>query len=237
MNLLNTLFLILHIAAGFSALAVGVVPLVVKKGSPLHNRSGLVFYYAMAVVCATAFWLVAFKGSPLFLLFIAIFSFYMCFTGRREILRNRLRVHVERLDYNAAGLALLSAVGMLTLGIFQLSQSNFGIPSILYLVFGTVLFSQSSYDWRRFKNAAKSKYLKKSWFFHHITRMGGAYIAAFTAFAVVNTRFNEGPYAFWLNLVAWLAPGVIGGILIGRTVKYYLNKQSSSKGHKTAIPA
>jgi uncharacterized membrane protein len=237
MNTLNSFFLMLHIAAGFLALVVGVVPMAVRKGSPLHNRAGMVFYYAMATVCATAFWVVAFKGSPLFLLFIAIFSFYMCFTGRREISRHRAGVQVQRLDFFAAGLGLSAAAGMFGLGTFQLLQDKLAISTILYLVFGGVLFSQSGYDWRRFQNPDRSKYPgRKSWFFHHITRMSGAYIAAFTAFTVVNSQFTEGPYAFGLNLLAWLAPGVVGGYLIGRTVRQYLRRQPAAPEKVSPVP-
>ncbi|GAB2782646.1 hypothetical protein GCM10027275_28020 [Rhabdobacter roseus] len=229
MNTLNNLFLIIHIVAGFTALTVGVVPMLAKKGGRLHILTGLVFYYAMAVVCASAFWLVAFKGSALFLLFIAIFSFYSTFSGRREILRKRLKVPSERTDYVAAALALAASVGMLGLGLYQVLKGTLSVPTVLYFVFGVFLFTQARYDWRRYLQPERSKYPVQSWFYHHITRMGGAYIAAFTAFVVVNARFGASPYAFWLSLAAWIGPGVVGGMVIGRTVRHYLLKMKVAK--------
>jgi hypothetical protein len=48
--------------------------------------------------------------------------------------------------------------------------------------------------------------------------MGGSYIATVTAFLVVN---NKGLVP---DLMAWIAPGVIGGIVIGRVTKAYKKK-------------
>jgi hypothetical protein len=48
--------------------------------------------------------------------------------------------------------------------------------------------------------------------------MGGSYIATVTAFLVVNNP-PQIP-----GLVVWIAPGVIGGIIIGRTRKFYMDK-------------
>ena len=51
--------------------------------------------------------------------------------------------------------------------------------------------------------------------------MGGAYIATVTAFLVVNNP----PYI--PGLVVWIAPGAIGGMMIGRTRRYYMEKAKS----------
>jgi hypothetical protein len=45
--------------------------------------------------------------------------------------------------------------------------------------------------------------------------MGGSYISAVTAFVVVNIQL---PQFQW---VLWILPGIIGGILIGRTIRKY----------------
>ncbi|MBK7959438.1 MAG: hypothetical protein IPK03_15945 [Bacteroidetes bacterium] len=47
----------------------------------------------------------------------------------------------------------------------------------------------------------------------HIKRMSGGYIATITAFIVVN---NKG---YVPDLVGWLGPGIIGGVLIGMAIK------------------
>jgi uncharacterized membrane protein len=57
-----------------------------KKGGKLHNRSGLLYVYCMITVAVTALLLCGlqpFKMMRLFLTGIAVFSFYLCFTGWR----------------------------------------------------------------------------------------------------------------------------------------------------------
>jgi len=56
------------------------------------------------------------------------------------------------------------------------------------------------------------------WFYNHIARMVGSYIATVTAFCVVNS--SNFP-AYVPTLVIWVLPGVIGGIAIGRWIRYY----------------
>lgn len=48
--------------------------------------------------------------------------------------------------------------------------------------------------------------------------MGGSYIATVKAFLVVNNP------PFIPGLVVWIAPGVIGGFIIARTRKFYMDK-------------
>ena len=56
------------------------------------------------------------------------------------------------------------------------------------------------------------------WFQNHISRMGGSYIATVTAFLAVNNP------PFIPGLVVWIAPGVIGGFIIAKTRKFYMDK-------------
>jgi hypothetical protein len=55
----------------------------------------------------------------------------------------------------------------------------------------------------------------------HASNMGGAYIASFTAFLVVNFEMKQA----W---VLWLAPGIILGFLLNYQTKSYLQKSKKS---------
>ena len=55
---------------------------------------------------------------------------------------------------------------------------------------------------------------------NHIGRMTGAYIAAFTAFLVINNTFLP-------QVLAWSLPGIIGGIFIGRTLRKLRTQKSN----------
>lgn len=78
MKTLILTLLITHIAAGFTALLVGLIPMFFEKGNRLHKRAGLIYVYCMIVVAATAMLLCVlqpFKMMRLFLAGIAVFSF------------------------------------------------------------------------------------------------------------------------------------------------------------------
>ncbi|MFY9820539.1 MAG: hypothetical protein WAM82_04105 [Thermoanaerobaculia bacterium] len=51
---MHNMLLPIHIAAGGLAVVLGAVALIVKKGGPLHRRSGLLFVYAMLVMGLSA---------------------------------------------------------------------------------------------------------------------------------------------------------------------------------------
>ncbi|MEL6537108.1 MAG: hypothetical protein AAFQ98_16925, partial [Bacteroidota bacterium] len=73
METIITIFLILHIAAGFIALGTGLSAILVRKGSKPHNRSGLVYFWAMVVVAISAFVLSGLKNNS-FLFMVGLFT-------------------------------------------------------------------------------------------------------------------------------------------------------------------
>lgn len=79
----------LHVAVGFVALFVAPGAMLARKGSRWHRRWGKVFVGAMSVVAASALFL-AVMGGDTFLSLVAIFSFYLAFSGWRVLRRKRL---------------------------------------------------------------------------------------------------------------------------------------------------
>lgn len=236
MNFLVKITLIVHVAAGFLALLVGLVPMLAKKGTRLHKVTGLIFYWCMAIVCVTAVYLVFFKPSTLFLLFIAILSFYFCFTGRR-MLRLKKSQHAFTLtDRVAAYLALGASVAMAGLGVQAVVEffttGSLSVFGLLYFFFAGILFSNARYDVMLTRHPEKARDGKKEWFYGHITRMSGSYIATVTAFATVNTRYLPNHH-FLVDIAAWTLPGIIGGMLIGCTIRYYKEKTGGKATPKT----
>ena len=55
-----------------------------------------------------------------------------------------------------------------------------------------------------------------SWWYHHINRMGGAYIAALTAFAVQSIAPHVPGSLQWM---VWAGPAILGSILIARAIR------------------
>jgi uncharacterized membrane protein len=73
-----------HILAGFTAFFIAPVPLLTTKGGKTHRCWGKIYFWAMAVVAATAMVLALWRPI-LFLAFVAVFSFYFAFRGYRVL--------------------------------------------------------------------------------------------------------------------------------------------------------
>ncbi|HWB64137.1 MAG TPA: hypothetical protein VG603_11540 [Chitinophagales bacterium] len=187
--------LAIHIASGGAALITGLIPLFSAKGGKLHRRAGLVFYYAMMAVAASAF-VIAVGKHLNFLLAVAVFSFYMNYMGRR-VLKNRGGKFMW-FDW------LPVAAGLVT-GVYLVSTLQ-----IVAVVFGGILVSMAVQDIimqlrgdEAIKKAAKLRVLT------HISRMVGTYIATSTAFLVVNINFVKPGWLLWLLPTAIGTPVII----------------------------
>lgn len=217
--------LIIHIVCGFTSLTVGVIPMIAQKGGKLHRLSGSVFFWAMfgVFVTATLSWIQAPERPFLqFLLMIGFFSFHMALTGVRTLRMKKTADKPVRLDWIVAGIAMVSGTASILFGSWQIytaltSAHMFPFFSILYLVFGAAFLRNGQMDWWLYSGRVQAE--KMHWFYHHITRMVGAYIASFTAFCVVNGDKIPLP-----SLLVWTLPGAIGGIFIARTIRYYKRK-------------
>ncbi len=75
-------FLGVHIAAGASSFLLAPVALATAKGGKQHRRWGMVYLWSMGVVAATALPMALYR-PVLFLALVAVFSFYLAFSGYR----------------------------------------------------------------------------------------------------------------------------------------------------------
>ena len=201
-----------------------------KKGGKWHKKTGIIYYWSMVVVAISAVGLVLlspFTNGRLFLTGIAVFSFYLCFTGKRA-LQQRNGTPLQWYDWGVLSLMGLVALAMIGYGSFQITRiatrGIFDATGILFIVFGFFSLANAHYDFKKYRLPSKARYAEKEWFFMHIIRMGGSYIATFTAFALVNIRyvFPNAPIAVYI--ATWIMPGVLGGLIISRVVRHYLTK-------------
>ena len=220
----NQLVLFTHIAAGFTALIVGAVPIIAEKGGLIHRRAGLIFFYAMLILSVAALWLVAFKGANIFLGFIGVFSFYNAYSGKRILTFKSTESKPILLDYLMLISLTINGLYMLYMVLRNIvAASTDWSMVILYGIFGLFCLAMAREDWLFFRSMKLSKYGKMHWFFTHMTRMMGAYIATWTAFIVVNYSNMGLPEQF--GVLAWILPGVIGGFFISRSVKHFALKK------------
>lgn len=226
METLQKITLWIHIAAGFTALTIGLVPMFAQKGGKAHVGSGKAFFWAMMLVAASAvltFFIKPYSDSRLFLLFIGVFSFYLAYTGVAVVRYKQKTRAIRPVDRWLSLAGLAAGAAMVGLSVWFMIQ-GIVFYGVLYVVFGVFQGRIALSDWRYYQNRSQSESPKIAWFFTHMSRMLGAYIATVTAFCVVNGHHIPLP-----GLVLWLAPGLIGGIGIGRWVRHYRKKFAAKR--------
>jgi hypothetical protein len=210
MHTIASIVLGLHIVAGYIALVVAPAAMLTHKGGWWHRRCGKIYFWAMAGVALTAVVLSLYRPN-LFLLLLAVFSFYQAFSGYRVLSRKlpHQGQQATPVDWSAVALTLAGSAALLVYGMVRWSSGAtlFLVPVIFGLL-GTILAGQDVHAFLRPPTT------KNAWWFGHMARMLGAYIATVSAFSVVN-------FAFLPPLMRWLWPTGVGlpGIFIW--ISYY----------------
>lgn len=201
MNAVATSVLLVHMFVGTLALAAGPVAMWSPKGGKVHRLAGNIYVCAMVVIAATGA-ILALKINSIFMLSIAVLSFYLTYTGYRALGRKQSHKGswFNSLDWAVTLLAFAFGLGLIVRG--------FG--DVLSLFFGMLTCSLSVITLRRLNR----KRGKHDWLYDHITGMCGSYIATFTAFALVNMRFLP-------PVLLWILPTVVGTIGITLTITFY----------------
>jgi uncharacterized membrane protein len=229
----HTLILIIHIACGFTALTVGIVPMAAKKGGKLHRGAGKIYAWAMYGVSATALGLFLLNPARPFLQFllcIGLLGFYLTFSGVRAVMLHRKGLVSLPADRFVAWIALIASVFMICYGGYRFAHAMINhsdtFLAILYIIFGLAMGSAA---WGDVKDFLPNKTPhEKRWFFNHVIRMLSAYIATFTAFCVVNVHFLP-------PILVWTLPGIIGGTIITLLVRRYKQQFEREKLTKDGI--
>ena len=208
--------LAVHVTAGFSAFCLAPVALATAKGGKQHKRWGMVYFWAMGVVAATAL-VMALYRPVLFLAFISVFSFYLVFSGYRVLrLKDLVRGgSAKPVDWVAAGLALGACLCLAVSG--WLRAAWLGNMWIVAIVLGLLGMRLTIADMTMFVRKPKEKMF---WWYGHLSKFIGSYIAAWTAFSTV-TLPHVFPHA---GIVLWLWPLSVGVPAIVLTTIYYKRK-------------
>ena len=197
---------LIYVHAGFGGLALlfGTISLITTKGSQPHKKSGLVFYYCMLTSTGLALVIAVLpKHESTFLFSIGLFSLYFILLGYRA--RNfKHQFYDTKMERLMALFMMTVCTTMIGYSVLVLSQIN-----TILLVFGMFGLFISIRDYYLFKQVDR---LRKCWLKMHLGNMIGGYIAALTAFVVVNNIFPKN--------YGWFIPGVLGGLYI----MYWMNK-------------
>ena len=188
------ILLSIHILAGSVALVSAALALSTEKGKKFHVLIGKAYFWSMVIIFLTALPMSIITGN-VFLFLIAIFSFYLAFSGMR-FAKNRTGVPT-RVDLIAVNFMFLSGVAMWILAIIYFIDND--SQFITLTVFGFLALFLGYGDFQTFKDQTA---IGKERIAKHLTNMMGATIAVVTAVLVVNPPTN--PEWLW-----WILPTVL----------------------------
>lgn len=240
--------LFIHVAVGFLSLILFWIPIIAKKGSPLHIRTGHWYAKVMYAVGFSAFALalmlmidpITFKfpnndfndelkakytaqmrTSGLFLLAISTLVLVGVKHGLQSVRAKGNQALMRRADSLAINLALL-AVG-LWLGITAAGGSPM---SVLYYIFAALCAVTATNNLRF---CLKHKVTRGEQIVAHIGGIVGAGIGSHTAFFVFGAnRFLAELLTGYVGIVPWVLPGVVGTLLIFQQSRKYRPRRAKA---------
>lgn len=186
--------LFIHICFGTLSLLCSAGALYATKGQWWHRHFGEGFFCGMTGVFVTAIPMSLMKAN-LFLFVIAIFSYYLAFSGWR-FARNTSGVPLL-IDWLVSVTMFIVALTMIVGGFYQYSHNT--TQAIILLVFGGIGLILSKGN---LKIYMKGGVRGKERIVQHFSSMIGATIAAVTAFLVTNFHLQPA-------IILWLGPTVI----------------------------
>lgn len=198
MELLFKIILVIHVIAGSIGLFTGTINIIRKKGDKPHRLIGQFFVYGM-LINAVAGFIMSILHENLFLLIIAVFSFYMTATGQRILFLKRLDKwqSPKLIDWILTFTMMFFGTLFIVYGVYlKIVDVNLGT---VLIVLGTISILMTRKDIMLYKGFTT---VKNYWLLIHIQRMIGAYIASLTAFLVVNNTYLP-------PMLAWLLPTII----------------------------
>ena len=206
MNLFKVL-LYIHIFCGGLSFIIGMIVLFLKKGNDVHKKLGILFYYLLLTSSLISL-AMSVMHKNYFLFIVGIFTAYMLVSGKLYI-NLKSKNDVTNANWAITALMFVFGLAFLIFGIYKLiNNDSFGY---VLLVFGLISFAFVAKDYQNFvtNNLHLNHYLRG-----HIARMVGGYIAAVTAFLVVNNQVLPA-------IVAWLLPTVVLVPFIVKWIKKY----------------
>jgi uncharacterized membrane protein len=210
MDILFKTFLVLHIVTGTLGLISGTINIIGKKGGKIHQIVGQIFLYSMLAVSISAF-VLSIIHPNYFLFIVGVFTLYLVSSGTRYLHLKQLYKGQKPkfIDWFLTYFMLVFGILFIAFGVYHIFHRQ--IFGIVFITFGGIGLKMVMAD---FKNYKGKSVIVNVWMTAHIQRMIGAYIAALTAFLVVNNQILPG-------YIAWLLPTLIlFPVIVKHTKKY-----------------
>lgn len=228
MEILSQIILISHIAAGFVALTLFWLQAGSRKGTARHKTLGKLYVQLMwaVVISAVLLCIVSFINGrnviATFLIFIALITAKPLWLGV-AVLKAKKAQHnkasgIYRVGNVSFNLLIVSTgAAMIGYGAYLGGQGF----AMLLIIFGGLGLANMFDLWSSVKAISSDDF--SEWTKVHIVGMGTSGIAAHTAFLVfgANRFLPEAVTQSNWSFVPWLAPTVVGTILIRIAVNKY----------------
>ncbi len=242
MTIIHSLLVNTHIAVGAVALVLFWIPVLAKKGSPTHVRSGKLYVTAMYIVSATAFaasilvlldpvgirrpglevdaeeyaqLAEIFRSFSLFLLMLSV----LVYTS----IRHGLVALRERSEPGILKSPLHRSL-IITLGLLGIIVGFIGVErgALLLMIFGGIsVFAAVS----MFRESLPDRLSRNERLIAHLGGLLGSGIGAYTAFfAFGGSRLLADLLPGQWQVVSWIAAPVIGTIAINVLTRRYQRK-------------
>ncbi len=245
MYLIHKSLLTIHVTVGAIALALFWLPIVARKGSDFHRRSGRWFVNGMVAVALTSVAMatlslidpigVRFTGDPasfddpesvavnvrVFSLFLLMLAVLVVVSVRHGVLVLEVRDDRSRLraTHRVAAKLVLFALALIVGGV----GLRFGEPLLMiFAVVGAVgAIGMLRYTF-------KPTLSRNEWWIEHLGNMIGGGIAAYTAFFAFGGRrfLAELLTGHWM-IVPWVVPAIVGTIAIAALSRRYRRRFAS----------
>ena len=228
-----------HIVVGAAALVLFWIPVLAKKGSRLHVRTGQAYATAMYIVSITAFFAsvmvladpigirrpgaeldpeelqklaTRFRITSLFLLMLSVLVFSSVHHGLMA-LRERSSQGILKTPWHRGMIVTLGVLGI-TVGIIGVRNE-----AILLMIFGGISMFAA---FGMFKETLPDRLDAKERLVAHLGGLIGSGIGAYTAFfAFGGSRFLAELLPGQWQVVPWIIPSVIGTIAVNRMSRRY----------------
>lgn len=193
---LTKVVVVIHSISGVFALLSGLLNMMRTKGDKKHRGVGSFFVW-MILISSISGILLSLKSGNWFLCAIGAFTAFMAYTGN---------MYKQKDAHNAFEVVLvfvMAAIGLFLFGYGIGYIIGGGMFGAVHLVFGGILLFLVRTD---LLVITKKRDFKKIAHIEHVSRMTGAFIAALTAFLVVNGYLLPDVLP---GFVIWLLPTVI----------------------------
>jgi uncharacterized membrane protein len=203
--------LAVHVSAGFLLVAVGLIPILSRKGAQLHRWSGRLFVALMSVLLAAA-WIMTLLRFNAYFAALSATATITLFSGVRVLGRKRPDLDPRQ---RARPLDWIATLAVLAIGAWVLllvAQGRTGGKAAVSAALVYAAFAYGGWDLWRFLRPMAWPFSPSLWRYEHVLKMLSAYGAVISAFSGNFLTFLPPPWSqLWPTLlfqpmaVIWIA--------------------------------